>query len=426
MLLLPPPEPSGKERSRATPRRWVLPPAPGFTAREFEGWRVLEEVEGPAALPLFAALRDLLLWSAAGPGERTTVFWNVGGFAEALHCEEVEPRLRDPILTLLRVSNPTQHLSDRELAVACTAISDWASEHGYLDTSIAFAEAATRIAPVDADLAYRAGRASRRKGAYERAQQWLELAVALARRANDATTYASAQLGWGVMETERGRRDAARRRLNAAWKAARRWKLRKLAAAARHNLMALEIPDGDLAVAGLHAAASFRLYGRSDGRLYRLANDTACLWAAQSFLDPALEVFEAALPFFARVSERALVIANIGRAAAALGNRTKFLDACDEVTRSGRVTSERLALSLVTLAHGAITLGYYGRARSLAEDAVKHARKLNDAVSELRAADVLEELVKGTTPDVPRPPPDDVRLLAQEFVAALTKRTAAP
>jgi tetratricopeptide (TPR) repeat protein len=423
MLLLPPPEPSGKERSRATPRRWVLPPAPGSSVREFEGWRVLEEAEDPIAFPLFAALRDLVLWTATSPGERKGLFRNPYRASNVQSPEIVDLQLRDPILVVLRVGQALQVPSKRELSRACSEISEWAAERGYLDTSIAFAEAASAVAPADADLAYRAGRAARRKGAHDRAQQWFELTIALARRSNDPTTYTSAQLGWGVMETERGRRDAARKRLTAAWKAAKRWKLRRLAAAARHNLMILEIPDGDLALAGQHASASFRLYGRSDEKLYRLANDTACLWASRSFLGPALEVFEAALPFFTRIGERALVIANIGRAAAALGDRTKFLDACDEVIRIGRATGERLAVSLVTLAHGAITLGYTGRARALATDAVVHARRTNDPVSERQGADVLEELVVGPRPDVPRPPPEEVQILAREFVSALTKRT---
>jgi tetratricopeptide (TPR) repeat protein len=402
-----------------------LPPAPAGTTREFEGWRVLEEVDGPAALPLFVVLRDLLLWSAAPADERGAVFGDVTNAITALDREAIALPLREPVVTLLTVSDRSVRPSDVELTAACTAISDWAAELSHLDTSIAFAEAAARISPNDPDLAYRAGRASRRKTAYDRAQQWFELSVALARRANDPTTYTSAQLGWGVMEIERGRRDLARRRLTAAWKAAKRWKLRRLGAAARHNLMVLEIPDGDLDIATLHAAATFRLYGRHDEKLYRLANDTACLWASRLFLEPALDVFEAALPFFTHISERALVIANIGRAAAGLGDRTRFLDACDEVTRISRVTSERLAVSLVTLARGALALGYHVRARSLAGEAVAHARKMNDPVSERQAADVLQELVMGTNPDVPHPPPEDISLLAKEFVAALTKRSVA-
>jgi tetratricopeptide (TPR) repeat protein len=355
-----------------TRRRWTIPvPPPGRWSR-FEGAVVLDEVPALHGLALWSVLRDVLLWAAAAPESRAGMFVGPlddglsGGISEAL--PSVAP-------VLDRLASEPEHCTPAALAGVCRAISAWVEGAGYVRTAHEFAEAVHHLLPNEPDSALFAGRAARHAGAFDRAEQWYKRALGLARAHGDRQAYTLALIRRGVVAEERGDKARAKDLHEKGWLAAKRYKLRKLGAYARHELLVLAIYTDSFAVAQEHARVALRLYGRFDERFPQLAHDTAFLWAWHGHFSAALPVYRAVLPYLVRAGEQIQVQANIGRAAAAVGDTDGFFRAWDQVNATAEQASEYRATALLALAYGARTLRRTGLARELAQ-AASHAAQL--------------------------------------------------
>ena len=422
-------KPGGDHAARPRRRRqWTIPAAPALRRVPFEGASILDEVPDPLRLVLWTRLRDVLLWAAVGPAHRAVLFVEQpgGACADALLRDGVPAELASPLRALNTVLLGTGDGEPARIAVECLRITTWAGQQGYLQTASHFAEAAAAVRPRDPGPAFAAGRAARWQAAYERAEQWFDRSLALARRARDYSAYIDARLGWGTLHVQRGELEAARTEFVLAWRTARKHKVRVLGAAAQHNLLALAIDEGQYADAVEHGSLALKLYGMRHARFPFAAHDTAVAWVSLGYFAPALAVFRAVSPFINAPAERVPITANIGRAAAGIGDPDGFYAAWDEVTRLARTGTQYVAAAYMNLAEGAMLLRSRSQAAELAALALELARRRGEGGEERKALALLEQISSGQPSPLATEIPNWVTALAADLVHALEQRVAGP
>jgi tetratricopeptide (TPR) repeat protein len=262
MLLTERQEPRRVRRRR---RPSILPPPP-VPRTPFEGAVLLDELPDSFADLLWQAARDVHLWMSVGVMARPSLFGH-GSSLEHGRAQQLIPELAGACETFDRLTARPESVERRALAVACVTVNHWAQARDFLATATSFAELAAHVLPRESTLATAAGRANRHQAAFERAQRWFDRAVMIARKTGDQAAYAEAVVTWGNMAFQRAQYDVARRLFDRAWRKAAKYNVRGMAAAARHNLLALDFVLGDYAAANEHAAAAFALYGRTSDRL---------------------------------------------------------------------------------------------------------------------------------------------------------------
>jgi tetratricopeptide (TPR) repeat protein len=390
--------------------------------------RVLHDVPGPLGLVLFQRFRDVDLWASVRPDKRPDLFAERTRGVELPTWDRSDSgggQLESPLRVLAALVVGPGAGRESEVAQACTSIAEWASENGHDETAAGFATLASRVRPRDPELAFAAGRAARRLGKYENAEAWFRRAVGLSRRLGNEEAASAAYLGWGVLEELRGRREAARTRFVLAWRAAKRGKLLTLAATARHYMIALTVPDGTLQEGFAHAVAAYKLYGKADHLLPRLASDTGALLSEHGHFSTARLLYEAALPLLTRPAERVAGLANVGRAAAAMGDKQRFTEARHDFDLLAPHGREFLPASLVEMAYGAQTLGQPRQAAAMLGDAIRLAREHRDEPA-LATALRLEEKIAAKHPgDSDNPAPVEHQIFATRFANRL-RTIAAP
>jgi hypothetical protein len=100
-------------------------------------------------------------------------------------------------------------------------------------------------------------------------------------------------------------------------------------------------------------------------------------------------LYEAALPFLTRSSDRLAACANIGRASAALGKKQRFAEAWAEFDRLALAPVPQFyAESLIELAQGLATLQYWKHASRM----LNHAQLVAQETRSLRAISKAERL----------------------------------
>jgi tetratricopeptide (TPR) repeat protein len=417
MLLTERQEPRRKgRRRRASP-----PPAPFLVADPFEGAEILEELPDLYEDLLWQAARDVQLWVTVHPANRSGLFRNEQ-IADRDRVARICPELISAFKAIGVLRVRPEGADVKSISSACQLCYDWARRNDYLVTAATFAELAAWATPQDSTLATAAGRANRHAGAFARAKRWFDRAIALARRTGDQTAYAEALLTWGNMAFQRAEYGAARTLFARAWRKGRRYNLREMGAAARHNLMALEFTLGDHAAANEHGAAAFALYGRSSERLPFLAHDIAHLWTTEGYCELALRLLLASEPLITAPGEKLKVWANIGRAAAGAGRDDLFFEAWDRVSHESRTSSSpHLPEALVAIAEGSHSLGRSAQAAGMAERAVQAARKHKHGDAEQLALAALEKIRSGEAPPPAVDPPDIALALAARLLRALTR-----
>jgi tetratricopeptide (TPR) repeat protein len=387
------PEPAEHARRRVR-RFWTIPVAPRLPIARFEGGAILDEVNGAEAGVLFECFRAAVLWTEVEPEARVGLFGSHARLLAAYRPAEGGLGVHLGAFRAL-VATPEKAIPP-EVAQACIGVAEWAAELGHMETEYHFSALAAYASPQDPMLAFGAGRAARRQGRIEDGRGWFRRAVALARRSGDEAAYASAFLGWGILEERQGNRDGAAEKFARAWKAAKRGKIRDLAGAARHNLLAIALAERNFARGQAHIVAAYKLYGRRNQQLYRLANDAAGFWSAFGLYGVSLPLYEASLRFFQRADERVSVLANIAHAAAALGDRERYLESRDAALDLNRRIGQPRPDVLVELASGAFALGYGSTAKALASEALEAAMQAGPPEWVDRARRLLSEIGEGT------------------------------
>jgi tetratricopeptide (TPR) repeat protein len=418
-------EPEGRERNRGPKRRWTIPAPPGLSPSGLEGGHILEEIPGPLGVELWQRFRDAVLWNEVRVDDRAGLFLSPTTYLRDTEFKLASGDLPEMIQSALRnfgeLIDPPGAVDARSLAKASVSISEWATLHGYDETAALYAGLAARLLPRNPDLAFAAGRAERRCTRYERAEEWFLRAVGLSRRSGDDAAYASAFLGWGLMEEQRGRRASARQKYVRAWRAAMRGSLHQLGAAARHNLIALSVPDDPFDVGFAHVISAYKLYDDSSAeRLALLALDAGVFFAEHGFYAHALRLYDALARHIARPAVHVALLANVARAAAALGNHARFRSAYESVNRDDAQIGEFGPAALAEIARAAYTLGLNGKALATANEALRIARARGVASAERAALDVVDAVREKRAGDVLREPPPRVARFVNRFVRRLS------
>ncbi len=377
-------------------RRWRIPPLPTHLSGAFAGMAVLEEVAGGMGLALWQSLRDVMLWASAPSAARARLF--APGAARARAVPDAEAReadLREPLDVLLAMVEDGSAATAEGVALACMRISQWAEERGASATALAFAEAAASAAPGYAAMAVAAGRLSRQKAEFARAESWYLRAMRLGRQSGDWDSYASALNGLARIQLQRGALPRGRKYLRRVLRTARRFGLRKPESDALHELFIAAAEGGNVAEAEGWARQSFEVQGPGHPELPRLAHDLAHFWVTQGYFARALVVMRALLPYWEKnTRERLYIMADVCRAAGGTGERPLFEEAWSAVwdrieTLSGQ---DAAAQSLLDIAHGAASLGEHARAEAAARRALELATARREGGVCLEAEALLESL----------------------------------
>lgn len=349
---------------------------------------LLAELPHEAAFAVWQVLRCVELWTAEPEGARREVFDRVymERWEHGLLTGPLEPEARFPLAVVVRELAAAAPGGGR-LPWACVCVADWALGRGARRTGLAFAEAAARSAPQQPRYAWLAGRLLRGHGNPRAGERWLRRAHRLAVAQRDWETQARALTSLGNVCRETGRYPEARSLHARALRISQRLRLREQEAMALHDLFCIAIEEGNRTEAEFFARGAMAAYPPSDPRLPRLAHDVAYFWMGQGYFARALAVLQAVRSHFTTPDDELRVVGNMARAAGFVGDAALFarLHSDAESLLPQLVTRESLADSLLELSCGAVTLGEWSIAFSLATEAATAARARSESDVVVRA-----------------------------------------
>jgi tetratricopeptide (TPR) repeat protein len=379
---------------------------------------VLDEVGGAVGYVLWLLLNDCGLWIAA---EARAGLFAADGRDWA--CDTWPAELEDAF-SLLRAASAAPELARAaDLARAAAAVWTWAEREQRAETALQFAELAARLEPDDSARATTAGRLARRRGLRARAAVWFSRGVRLARLRGNEIAFATAHLGWGVLEHNLGSFLHAEAHFSKAYRAAMRAGRRSLAGSAKHNLFGVAINSRRHDDAWAHAQDAVRLYPVHHPRFPLFAHDMAFLLNAQRNFSSALPLLERIAPMVGTAPERILVFATMARAAGAVRDRLRYERALAEILRLADDGSELAASSLYHAAEGARCFEQWARSAELARRALELARKWENKKTVVAlAAELLDALSRREAGDDDVVPAEGGEV--DQMVALLLKRLA--
>lgn len=385
---------------------------------------VLEEVGGAAGYVLWLLLNDCVLWAAAE--QRAQIFAHGGrDWAQA----DWPPELVDAFAVLRAASAAPELARAPDLAAAAASVWEWAEKQGHVETALQFAELAARLDPDSSARSGTAGRLCRRRGGlYARATGWFQRASRLARLRHDEIAFATARLGWGMLEFNQGNYLHAEAHFLKAFRGAMRVGRRSTAGLASHNLFILAMSSGRYEHATRRAFEAVRLYAVHHPRFPVLAHDVALGLTLQGYYSSALPILVKTLPLVEELREKILVLATTARAAAAVRDRVRFERTAAEVLRMADASEEMSESSILHLAEGTRSFEQWERAAVLARRALELAGKTGNKYVSNAAQELLASIERREHGDADVVPEEggDVDALAELLLSRLRKHTAPP
>lgn len=393
------------------------------------GAEIVRELSPEVALPVWQALRSVLMWAAEEPHAR-------GGLFDARAMEDWEcdllqgtfdADLRFPLAVLVGELGRGADARSEPVARACLCVTEWALPRKAVSTALAFSEAAALAWPEHPRYAWMTGRLLRRYGRLPEAEQWVRRAVRVAIRIGDPEGHTRALNGLGNLFYEMGQYRRAAETQRQALRIARRHGLRERVGEILHDLIAATADSGDLDSAEEFARAALDAYGDSHGRIANLAYDTAFLWMKRGLFERALPVLMELAPHFDEPHERTQALASAARAAAACGNEDLFTSLCTEAAALAETTLDRtgVAYALFQLGVGASVLSRWTLSEEMLTraDALARTRREADVVVQTAEA-MLAVREHRTYSDTQRggPAPGDEAAVATRLIHML--RTA--
>jgi len=218
--------------------------------------------------------------------------------------------------------------------------------------------------------------------------------------------------------------------LHRSLRIAKRKELPERAAAAFHNLFAVEAIAGNWEQAETHAQRALKLYPPDARGLPRLARDLAFRWIQRGYFERALPLAKEVLSHFQAPADRALTWSDIARAAAGAGELEEFETAWASAwvaVRTGTVEPFGGDI-LLNLTHAAAFRGDATRASMTGREAIAVATARNEHQVILEAESVLDSLRSAqTVPVHSRVAEDDLETypLSRRFVRVLQGARAA-
>lgn len=406
---------------------WRIPPPPIEGLRATDGAGLLKENPGSLGILLWDLARQVILWADTPHeelAELSSPAFSDRGFASLLSTGGGSP-VESAFRILARMFVDPVAGSRLEVGLACRRIATWAEAEDASHTAFVFALAAAHALPGDAQSAYQVGRLARRGAHYERATTWLTRALLLGRQAKDWDSYGAALAGMGNLYVQRGDYPRARKYHLRCLRAARRYGLRSLEGAALHNLCGVAIEVGRMEEVHAYARAAYEVWGPDHMRLPMLAHDVAYAWMGAGYFDLALQVFHVVLPHYRR-TERVLVLADICRASAGIGDAERFERAWKAAWRfigelSGR---DHVAQGLLDMARGGASLRQWQRAERAAGLALALATEREESRIRVTAGTVLEAIRAERSVEFRSRPPAQAGALARRLAGDLTESLA--
>jgi len=369
-------------------------PPPHFMiggAESILGLQIIEERPDELGMTLWRTLRSVVLWTESRPERRSELLGQdalegVAGKGLAL----ADPPLGEALKELLGVLSMGSE--ETEVATACRALSERAAEAGRPVASLYFMEMAATVAACNPEPAFLAGRSSRARAEYARAEGWFKEAIFRARATRDRTNYVRALTGLGNLHLQRGNFPRAREFHLRAYRVAKRYRLRERQAMASHDLFVVFDLTEDPQKAEWYANEASYLYGAAHPRFPSLANDVAVFWIGRGHFGRALPVLEALLPHFASRRDTLITLGNIARAAGAVGRAEPFDRARRQIEELINVSDafDAAAGVLLDLARGAASLGRWELAEDVAYRCIQLAEVRKQGQILLTAEGVAE------------------------------------
>lgn len=313
---------------------------------------------------------------------------------------ECDPNLSLVIATVRNALRCPSEFQDETLAWGCREIAKWA-EGRFPETHFAFTVAAGLCNSESIDYALYVGRLARERANWAVADGWLKFAAAEARRQRDREAYVVAIMSLGNTYVRQGNYELAEGLHRRALAFSRRFHIYEYEGRALHDLSIVSIELGKLCQAELLLADAFRVYGPSHRLIPFLAHDVAYCWLKQEKFEIAAAILAALLPYFRKPpSAQVRVLGNLARAVAGCGDLDRFLSLWNEIWSlvDEAESTETFAVSLVSLAEGAISLGQW----EIAQHAAIRCLQLGIDRGELdivpRAESVLWDAMYSTMP----------------------------
>jgi len=362
----------------------------------FEGADLLEEISREqGALALWQALRDVLLWAFAAPGERREGLFAVDAQWTAAALQEgaeMDAEISLPLHELFAVCISPGTVKPEPLVDSCQRISRWAEEKGLPRAALAYAYAAAVISPGAPEHAYRVGLLSRKEADHARGEAWFRRAIGLARRNRDVPLQTTALLSLGNLFVWRGDYQRAEMAHRKALRLARRHGLRELRGKALHDLCVVAFETGQFEKAERYAYQACKVYRPGHPKLPVLAHDVAVLWLLQGKFHYALQAFKAVLPMMKSQGEQIWVLGTTAHAAGGARLKEEFTSVWMQAWRSidSHPASESTGPALLNLAFGAAYLEDWERVEMAASLAMAVAVRRQEARVRTEAEMLLE------------------------------------
>lgn len=421
-----------KAAALRVPRRWRTPPPLTRGAESLEGMEILREVGGEVGVLLWQAYRNVMFWSTTDEGERGHLFSPRAGERrrEELDDARVPAELTGALDAVAAMLASPDGTGGSEVADACTAIARWAEEEGHMNTALAYTQAASVASPRNARLALAVGQLARRRAELARAETWFRHTIMVARQIGDWEAYSRAYIALGNMFVARGNFPGAHRMHIKALRAARRKGMPQIQGMALHDLFVIADETGRDEQAEEYARQACRAYGPRHPSLPALAHDIAYFWMQRGHFARALEVFQSLEHHFTNPWQRALLLANIARAAAGTGNRDLFRKAWTQVSRMTKDPEVQpvVANATLELAFGAALLSEWDRAEQVATETYEAAVKTGQGKVRFRAEALLDSIRSGRAVDMNKTAPkasNKAEALANDLLRSLEPAGAA-
>ncbi|MQA88903.1 MAG: hypothetical protein GEU90_01530 [Gemmatimonas sp.] len=410
---------------RKQPQR--LPPPILHDGETIDSAIVLTEFSGDLGLLLWKTVRSVRLWGELSEGERPQAFGD-GALAQRRGWIEgtlVPDEIRPAMQKAAAVLQPRARAAT--VCTSCRELSDWANEQGLLGTAIEFLQAAAVVEPANAEVAREVARLAKRRAEYTRAETWYRQAISRARMSRSWYDFSRSYIGLGTVFMHRGNFPQARRALIRGLRAAKRFSIRGLAAAAYHELTVVAIRTDRLDESTRLACLALQTYRVGHPRLPALAHDYGVYLMKAGYAAGALRTFVASPPDFGTPLDRLARAAAIARAAGALGDPSTFTSAretADELLRYPG-TLQGATPALLSLARGAASLGDSTLASNYGAAARSGATQRSEFALLHEAETFLDSLRYAGADQPPQtepllPTPDHVDGVVTEFETALT------
>lgn len=380
---------------RKQPQR--LPPPITHGAAPIDAGVILTEFPGELAVVLWKTVRSVRMWSDLPESHRPKAF-GAGTREkrlEAIEGVDVAVEVRAALARASSVLQPRARTA--AVATACSELSEWSAAAGQCGTAIEFMQAAALAVPEDAALAHRVGRLARTAGEYHRAETWYRQAISRARRSRSWDEFARSYIGLGTVFTLRGSYPQASKSLIRGLRAARRFSIRPLVAAAAHELVVVGIRTNRTSEISRFGRIAVSAYGVQHPRLPALSHDLGIYLLNAGYFDAAFRIIQATPADFGAPVDQLVRWSALVRVAGALGKKEMYAEALarsetllNDATTRPAATEARLAMAV-----GADLMG--DRERALEEAGVVRdlAAQQGEAQLGFAAESLIESIRNG-------------------------------